>query len=226
MRDATLLTALMPLGLCRIGCTVVRLTGLALCLASIAACTSNVHEEELRGITTTLKEQEPPSSQTLPANGSEVVLVFISNSVCTGNGTGRLDEAIRTSKTELRARVAEEGHTFYSIGAAVEWDIEGGIAYLVDGTAPGYTQKEFGSWDEIWVGRDWLNNAAIEHMWRADRVSVIPQLIVLQRSVVLQEDGPSVGTSHVLSRVRGSAEIVRWFDAGMPLDGLRAAGSQ
>lgn len=151
-----------------------------------------------------------------PGGGSEVLLIFISTSTCTGNSEDRLDEVVRGMKVHLRDRVEPTNRAFFAVGAAAEWSIAQGVDYLLRGVSPGYSTKAFGAWDEIWVGRDWLNNAAVEHMWRGDGRSTVPQLIVLERQVVLGERGIEVGANTVLARVVGSKAIVEWFDRGLP----------
>lgn len=157
---------------------------------------------------------EPQSS--FPTNGVELVLIFISSSTCTGNREERLGDVVMQMKRQLGDRAEREGKTFYAVGAAVEWSVEQGIDYLLRGIAPGYSDKNFGMWDEVWVGRDWLNNAGIQYMWRGDGLSVIPQLVVVERTVEMGERGIQVGHDKIVARVVGSQQIIAWFDDNMP----------
>ena len=164
----------------------------------------------------TISAQEYEPRELFPSEGSEVVLVFISDAYCSGNGEERLDDAIRGVKRGLKARFERDGAAFFAVGAAAQWGVESGVDYLVHGIAPGYSNKDFGAWDEIWVGRSWLNNGAIEHIWRGDQRSTIPQLVVFRRDVVSTDTGFQFGPEQVIARIVGSREIVAWFDEGMP----------
>lgn len=152
-------------------------------------------------------------------DSSEVVLVFISTSTCTGNEKERLGDAIRDAKLSLRERASAEGSTFFAIGAAAEWSVENGLAYLLEGRSS-YGTRDFGAWDEVLAGRNWLNSAAIEFILRDEKGRpIVPQAIVFRRRVGRGPDGLEVGEREVLVRAVGSQAILDWSDRGSPIQG-------
>lgn len=163
--------------------------------------------------------QEYEPRYELPRTGSEVLLVFISTSGCIGNKAERLDDAIRGAKVALNERIEAQGQAFFTIGSAPQWSVEEGLDYLIRGLTPGFDDKDFGPWDEVQAGRNWLNSSAVDYIWRGVRGRpAVPQIVVIERSVTRGEGGIQIGEDRLLARAIGGDGIVEWFDEGMPLE--------
>lgn len=155
----------------------------------------------------------------LPGTGSEVLFVFISTSTCVGNGADRLDDAIRGAKAALKDRFEGRDQAFFAVGATPEWSVEDGIDYLIRGAAPGFDAMDFGPWDEVQAGRNWLNNGAVDYIWReVPGRPIVPQGVVIERPVTVEREGIEIGDARLLARAQGGDGIVEWFDRGMPLE--------
>ena len=100
------------------------------------------------------------------------------------------------------------GKAFAFVGVANDWDIEDGLAFL-DGNGP---------FDEIVVGRNWFNEASVEHLFENDAaIPALPTLVVYQRDVTEGEDGqPEFGGKQYLTALSGN-QIFWWFEREAPL---------
>ena len=144
-------------------------------------------------------------------------MVFISTARCVGNTAEGFDEAVRGMKTALKERAEAEGHAFYAIGATAQWSVEEGLDYLMRGESPVFHTQDFGPWDEVWAGRNWLNTAGIDFIWRGtEGPPVVPQVVVIERTVETADSGLTIGPDRLLARAEGGDGVVEWFEAGMP----------
>lgn len=163
--------------------------------------------------------QEYTPRETMPDGGYEVLLVLVSTPNCPGNTQEGFDEAVRRAKVALQKRVESDGGSFYAIGAALAWDVEAGLEYLLRGTTATDVELEFGRWDEVSAGRNWMNHWSVDLIWTDDEgLPVVPQVVVLRRSVSLSQRTIKVGPAEILGRFTGADEIVRWAEKGLPLD--------
>ncbi|MFQ5889520.1 MAG: hypothetical protein ACE5JR_05655 [Gemmatimonadota bacterium] len=150
-------------------------------------------------------EYEPAGEK---PQGTELVAVYIGSSTCAPCQTPELKAAIRQMKDELSRRAEGEGRRFYAIGVALDWSIEDGMELL----------RSTATFDEILVGRNWLNTGAIEHIWSDPGTrQLIPQVIVFEREVRWGSQEIELGPKRVLRRVGGGGEISEWVEAGAPL---------
>ena len=147
---------------------------------------------------------------------AELIVVYIATSNCVGNFHPRLDSAIHRMKIVLSKRAETSGIGFGAIGVAAQWSVQEGLAYLLEGQSSA-GKKDFGAWDEVHAGRNWINASAIDYIWRdiQGRASV-PQIIILERTIVTGSR-IEVGRDQFLARYVGSEEIVAWVDNAMPL---------
>lgn len=76
----------------------------------------------------------------------------------------------------------------------------------------------FGDFDEVIVGRGFLNSAVMQYVWRdIEGPADIPQLILISRNVEVARNAIRVSPDSLLFRLGGSADIIRWGKAGAPL---------
>lgn len=72
---------------------------------------------------------------------------------------------------------------------------------------------QFGSIDELLLGRGWLNTGAIKYIWEDIRgFPAVPQIVVTTRSVVRGRTVEVSGEQSVLRKV-GATQIVNWSEA-------------
>jgi hypothetical protein len=152
----------------------------------------------------------------------EVLAVLISSSSCAGNAVDGFDAAVREMKDVLSARADSLGYSFSAIGVAVDWDVETGVRYLLQGVSTS-GELDFGPWGEIAVGRDWLNSASsLFALERGARWLAVPQVFILERTVIPQETHVAVTAPRLLLQVSSGDEIVTWAEGGFPVPDLSA----
>ncbi|MEM1125213.1 MAG: hypothetical protein AAGI71_01085 [Bacteroidota bacterium] len=159
------------------------------------------------------QEYRPAYEETNGAleSGSEIVLVYFGMTSCGPCHSPEFKTALEKAKLALKARADKEGRSFATIGVALDWDVAKGFAFL----------QEAGAFDEIAVGRNWENGAALTHLWRPEgletRSAAVPAVVVFEREV-------SVGASIVASdpvylfEAMGVSALTDWLEAGAPLD--------
>ena len=98
---------------------------------------------------------------------------------------------------------------FSTVGVSLDWAVDEGVERL----------RNYYVFDEVIVGRNWLNTAAVSYMWRdypGDRS--IPQVVLLANWVV--PIGPTElhnGTPVELARIVGASDLKNWIKRGYPV---------
>ncbi len=137
--------------------------------------------------------------------GTELVAVYIGANWCLPCRTPLLKEAVRGINARLAEHAAAEDKQFFSIGVAVDLDVEQGIE-LLRGTD---------SFNEIVVGRNWANSAVIEHIWSFYELRpALPQFIVFEREVDVRPRARKFGEKRVIQRLVGAEEILDEAEPG------------
>jgi hypothetical protein len=101
------------------------------------------------------------------------------------------------------------------VGVAIDEDLAAGIEYL------GKLGPRGEVFDEISVGRSWMNEFVTGFVWRAGIAEPeVPQLLLVERQVdaaayprhiVIRPDS-------VLLRITGRNDLMAWVEQGTPLD--------
>jgi hypothetical protein len=147
----------------------------------------------------------------------ELLAVMISSSWCGGNAVDGFDLAIRDMKDILARRADSAGYSFSAIGVAVDWDVSVGVRYLLEGVSTS-GQLTFGPWGEIVAGRDFLSSGTSMYaLSKGLRHLTVPQVIVLERTVIPHESYVEVTEPLFLYRVSGGEDIVLWAEEGFPV---------
>lgn len=145
--------------------------------------------------------------------GDEIIVVFIGASFCGGTKRPGLKETVREMNRLLTERAHAVGYGSVTIGVALDWSIEEGLSFL----------REFGPFDEIAVGRNWLNVDAIRYIWKDLPGSpTLPQVVVVHRHVDVGAVAVDVGVERLLVRKLGADRIEQWVSAGAVLPSLAA----
>ena len=146
-----------------------------------------------------------------PDGGRDIVLVYFGASWCYPCQDPAVKTALEEAKVMLAERAEQQGSTFVAIGVALDQDLERGLAFL----------DEAGRFDEISIGRHYLNSLSLAHEWRAERredaTPGAPSIYVYERQVMM-EDGISSGAPTYLAELIGIPEIVGWVEEGAPLE--------
>lgn len=146
-------------------------------------------------------------------SGTELIAIYFGSANCAWSNRDSMPQAVREVKTALAEKADARGHAFASVGVALDWSVEEGLDHL----------DRFGHFDEVSTGRNWLNSAAVDYVWKdVPGRPATPQILVLKRTV----RGPGLGSSggryvvddpNVVVRKVGYHEILRWVDEDVAL---------
>jgi len=143
--------------------------------------------------------------------GSEIVLVYFGMTDCVPCHDPEFKAALEQAKVALAERAATEGRSFAAVGVALDWNVAEGFSFL----------QESGAFDELVIGRNWENSAALAHLWRPegldDRPIAIPSIMVFERTI--SAEGPITASAPVyLFEATGAPAVSAWVAAGVPFE--------
>jgi hypothetical protein len=134
-----------------------------------------------------------------PRTGTQLLMIFVGSSTCGASRYPGLPATLRNIRQLLAEQARRQGKAFVSVGLSVDQDPWIGSEFL----------KPYGPFDEILSGRGWLNTGAIAFVVRdfpAQRA--IPQLILLERDVEVEDSSISTVADRLTGRRIGVREIV------------------
>ncbi len=134
--------------------------------------------------------------------GEELVFVFVTSSSCPGTKDPRLPGALSRARDGLASQAERDGQRFVTIGVAMDWSIPSGKRML----------DRFGPFDEIVVGRGWLNTGVIKYIWEDIRgIGATPQVVVTERSIAWAGNRTiEVDYERLVVRKTGPDQIEEW----------------
>ncbi len=163
-----------------------------------------------RRATTVANEWQPAFGQ---SGKIETVLAVISSSTCPAGSEPGFADAIRAIRIGLRDRARGAGHTFSSIGVALDWNPQEGFNYL----------SKLAPFDELMAGRSWINAGALKFFWSETLggSATTPQIVVYDRVIRNLGNGQyELVSERQRFRKAGAREIIQWaqmtFPSNMP----------
>lgn len=140
------------------------------------------------------------------ANGTELVAVYLTARSCHGCRAPEMPATLDSIKVLLQRQAQAAGQRFRAVFVGMDWDPDSGLALA----------REDGFWDEIIVGRNWLNAGAERYIWSDTATApVLPQVILFEQRI---EMGARItfGQRHVLRRLVGLPAFQAWVRQGAP----------
>jgi hypothetical protein len=144
---------------------------------------------------------DSPRTPAVPKTGTQVLAIFAGAATCGASHYPELPGALATIRRVLTSKARADNDTFVSVGIAVDQDPWKGAEFL----------REFGPFDEILSGHGWLNTGALAFIVRdmpAQRA--IPQLILVERDVQVEELSISTVHDRLVGRKIGADQIVEY----------------
>jgi hypothetical protein len=145
-----------------------------------------------------------------PAPGNELVLVFIASPTCAAATDDSFPSALRAIRDTVTSIAASRGVEAVMLGVGIGGSVRSSLEFL----------DQFGPWDEVSVGRGWLNTAAVRFIWDTHAGNGgVPQVLVMARRFARGPFDNSVLLQHeqLLARKVGLGEIYRWVERGAPI---------
>ncbi len=142
--------------------------------------------------------------------GRELVAIYIGSTDCGPCLSPEVKGAVRAMKPLLAAQAKQRGVAFTVIGAAQDWDLKRGAAFL----------EPLGAFDQVVIGGNWTNIAVEQFILRDSLAEMaMPQVVLIERTVNVG-GRVTVSEPRVLRRISGGAEIPAWVAAGAPIASL------
>jgi hypothetical protein len=130
----------------------------------------------------------------------EEIAVLVGSYTCSASSYPGLPERTHTLIDSLRRAATARGNVFATIGVAIDGPRSRGEAWL----------DKFGSFDEIVVGRNWMNSAVAHYIWSdPDALPAIPQLVLVTHRVSPSPRVIRVGADSVVKRWVGGGTLLR-----------------
>ena len=157
------------------------------------------------GLSTTGQVSRPAPA---PRSGDEIMVVLLISETCPGAQDPEFRAGVRRAMAAVTDRALETGHRAVFVGVSLSSNTTSARRFIGD----------FAQFDEIVVGRGWLNSQAIRLFWRdSPGPAGVPQLVLMRRRIDVENGTIQVGRDSLLMRLTGVDEINRWSTAGAPL---------
>jgi hypothetical protein len=165
----------------------------------------------LLGVTITVRELTPPdvpAVDTRMRSGSHMTLVVLAP---TGAGDRGLEADIAEAKSAVRRRAHESGFYFSTVGISVDWSVSNGLRIL----------SGLADFDEVIVGRNWLNSGARRYIHDLRGEPSVPQVVVILEDIRVDTLPIQFGKPRQILQLIGPQAISEWASAGYPLPSSR-----
>jgi len=138
-------------------------------------------------------------------SGTHLLMVFAAPT----SPVGELHDAVLGAKSALRSHAQEHGYMFSTVGISNQWLVREGFEQL----------QEYGDFDEVIIGRNWLNTGVGQYIRPGTDRAAVPQLRVLLQEVIVGSVGPRVDEPKDIIRLTGTPAILDWAGGGYVVQG-------
>lgn len=139
--------------------------------------------------------------------GREIVLVLVGAAFCGAQREPGFPQAVEDAKLRVREQAKARGAQFRAVAVSLDWRTDEAMSFL----------DSFGTFDEVTVGSNWLNEGAQRYIWRdLPGLPAVPQLLVIEREIEI-EPRVQVRSERVVKRIAGAAPAMEWVKAGAKL---------
>ena len=137
--------------------------------------------------------------------GKELMMVLVGASFCGAQRQPGFPQQVEDAKLSLQRQAAASGRQFSALAVSLDWKTADALAFL----------EHFGEWDQMSIGRNWLNEGAIRYVWREMPAEpVVPQILVIERDVEMGDQAITVRGERLVKRLQGTAAIEAWIKGG------------
>jgi hypothetical protein len=139
------------------------------------------------------------------SSGKQLLFVFLGSEDCKASLAPGFNTTIIRAVEAVRQQALVDNQPFSSMGVSAGRSAEAGLAYL----------KKFGHFDEVSSGHGWLNDSAMHFIWQdLPGAAMVPEVIVVERSLDSLDPGYNFSDERVLVRALGTPQIENWVTGG------------
>ena len=191
-------------------------------LVAYVSASTLLEEMRTRGAGSTRAESPTPDAPTNPfasVDGVHLIAFVITASDCGWSNHPQTKAALGSIRERMRSAYGDRYAHLEIVGVAIDEEPEAGLTFLSE-IGGGTVRTAF---DQVAVGGSWLNEQVVRFVWREGKaVASTPQVIVVERLVdtssYLSESTIKTGDDLVVANPRGSRDLLRWLEQGLPLD--------
>lgn len=133
------------------------------------------------------------------STGTELISVLIVTSSCSASRYPGLVDATRAIDAQLAIYARETGRRLVRVGVNLDANADEGLRFL----------GQFGGFDEVISGGNWLSTGSIHYLLRELPASLaVPQLVLLERDVTAEGSNVRVSEDRLITRKTGYDEIL------------------
>lgn len=151
-----------------------------------------------------LLPERPPHIDTTLENGSHLIIVVVAPTRMTKEFAAYAAGAIDS----MRSASVRHGLLFGTIGVSDNLWVARGLRDL----------REISEFDEVIVGRNWLNHGITKYITDMHAKVGVPQVIVLLQAVDFGTNPFTMARPEEVFRVVGLRELAGWSEAGYPVE--------
>ena len=134
-------------------------------------------------------------------SGGERQLVFIGSSSCGYANAPEMPALFEQIRRIVERSAVADGRRFVTVGIARDTDVGAGLAHL----------KKFGQFDELLVGRSWVNTGTLKYVFGVMRgTAATPQVLVVDRLVHTEGGAFAISNEVLVKRRSGLVELREW----------------
>jgi hypothetical protein len=156
-------------------------------------------------VVASFRTPRPVVVDTRLASGLHLKLVLIAP---TGLPPMELAASVSAARDSLRAVAERHGLYYSTIGVSDNWSLERGGEIL----------EAFGAFDEVIIGRNWLNTGIETFVSRLGATAGVPQVVVLLQHITVDSLPYRYGHAQEVLRLVGSQPIEDWAKRGSPVN--------
>jgi hypothetical protein len=173
-------------------------------LAGIAGTVGMVARRTAQDVTRPALERLRPSNHPY-TSGRELIVALIASSGCGFSRHPDAQRAFRSIVISVRQQAAARNiPTVSVVGVAAEWSPDAGIDFL----------RNITTFDEMIVGRNWLNSGLDRYVRSTGGDLAVPQVLVLERQITATDSTIVVHGERLLSKHEGLRAILDWAESG------------
>ena len=125
-----------------------------------------------------------------------------------------LRRVVDSARSVLRTQASRLGYLFSTVGVSDDWNVRRGLQSL----------RDLGPFDEVVVGRNWLNSGIKRYVDVGGNAAAVPQIVVSIQHVRTDTLPFQYGEMTTVRRLIGGTAIRQWRAAGFALPTLSANG--